>query len=181
MDSKDSNVRDFPEDIKANQEFIREALDMGASKSKIIDARSIVLGNWVKLQCQFGCENFGKMHTCPPHSPMADETSEILLDYQKAILLDADDDKNMNEIVLSLETKLRSKGFYKAFALSAQPCDLCETCTVETHCKYPEKARPTLQACGINVQETMDQQGWEPSNSWQPCSPKNNIGMVLIA
>ncbi|PIQ95758.1 MAG: hypothetical protein COV67_13125 [Nitrospinae bacterium CG11_big_fil_rev_8_21_14_0_20_56_8] len=174
------NVKQFPQSVSINQEIIEEALALGAIKSKIIQTKTIALGSWVKLQCQYGCTHFGKRYTCPPCSPTSDELSEILLDYEKALLIHGGSELKMHEIVLHLEGRFKSKGFYKAFALTPTPCDLCSPCTIETHCQYPDKARPTLQACGINVSQTVQNNGWGNSGPWAPCSSDRNIGMVLI-
>ncbi len=69
---------------------------------------------------------------------------------------------------------------YKAFALGATPCNLCETCNTEVACKYPEKARPTIKACGIDIAQTLNNIGWifDPKN--EPCSSQLPLGMVLV-
>ena len=75
----------------------------------------------------------------------------------------------------------KKKGFYKAFALGAKTCDLCDPCTVSTYCQHPEKARPTLQACGIDVATTVDKNGWADLAPNKPCSESHAIGMVLLS
>jgi predicted metal-binding protein len=81
---------------------------------------------------------------------------------------------------VQLEKLLKKKGFNKAFALSAQPCELCDPCTIATSCQFPEKARPTLQACGIDVNETINNNGWDDLGQQTPCTPNHSIGMVLM-
>ena len=125
-----------------NQELIQEALNLGCLKAKVITTKTICLAHWLKTQCQFGCPYFGSRLTCPPFTPNLEEVSELLLEYQKAILIEAPDSNKVREIVVSLEDSLKSKGFYKAFGLCATVCNLCEECTIETHCKHPTQARP---------------------------------------
>ena len=43
------------------------------------------------------------------------------------------------------------KGYYKAFAFHSGPCDLCAECDVEAPCCHPTEARPSMEACGIDV------------------------------
>lgn len=163
-----------------NQGLAEEAISLGCSKAKIILTKTILLGSWNKIQCQYGCERYGKSFTCPPCSPSVDEMSRILLDYHKAIIIESADTKTLRDIVVKLEESLKSKGFHKAFALSATACDLCETCTLETGCAYPAKARPSLRACGIDVMQTIFNNGWSLTSDMQPCSETLPIGMVLI-
>lgn len=164
----------------AYQGLAEEAISLGCSKAKIILTKTILLGSWNKIQCQYGCQHYGKRFTCPPCSPSADEMSRILLDYHKAIIIESADTKAIRDIVVKLEESLKDKGYHKAFALSATACDLCETCTLETGCAYPAKARPSLRACGIDVVQTISNNGWGLNGDLQPCSENLPIGMVLI-
>ena len=175
------NVKFLPENTRSNQELIQEAIHLGCTKAKVISTKSISTAHWMNLQCQYGCSNYGSILTCPPHTPNADEMAEILPEYEKALLINASPETNVQEVGVHLEKYLKEKGFNKAFALCAQPCDLCSPCTVTTKCQYPEKARPTLQACGIDVNETMHNNGWDDLGQQTPCTPTHAIGMVLLA
>ena len=167
------NVKSLPESIRYNQELIQEAIQLGCTKT-------ISMAHWMKLHCQYGCSQYGALLTCPPYSPSTDEMTEILGNYDKALLINADPKANVRDIVVELEQHLREKGFSKAFALCSQPCDLCAPCTVTTVCQFPEKARPTLQSCGIDVNETIHNNGWEDLGPQKPCTPNHAIGMVLL-
>ena len=174
------NIKMMPESIRSNQELIQEALDFGCAKAKVISTKAISLAHWVKLQCQFGCSNHAKLFTCPPFTPESEEMAEILEEYDQALLIYADQDTNVQEIVIHLETRFKQKGYQKAFALGAQPCKLCDPCTISTFCQYPEKARPTLQACGIDVKATVNNNGWKDVIEHKPCSDSHPVGMVLL-
>jgi predicted metal-binding protein len=177
---KTTKVTNLPRNIQSNQELIQEALDLGCVKAKVIPTKTIALARWLRLQCQYGCPHFGTRLTCPPFSPMADETSELLLDYAKALLIQASCSDAVRDIVLRLEDNLKKKGFYKAFALGAKTCDLCEACTVDTHCEFPEKARPSLRAFGIDIPKTILDNGWSLAAPPDYCNGNHPIGMVLI-
>lgn len=174
------NIKALPENIRSNQELIQEATRLGCTKAKVILTKTISMGHWMKLQCQYGCSHYGSLLTCPPYAPNAEEMSEILVDYEKALLINASPEANVREIVIHLEKLLKEKGFSRAFALCAQPCDLCEPCTIATNCQFPEKARPTLQACGIDVNVTIHNNGWDDLGPQTPCTPTHAIGMVLM-
>ncbi len=180
MESQTSNLRHLPLDFKNNKEVVQEAIDRGASRAKIIWTKTVAIGNWTRMQCQFGCPHYAKLHTCPPNTPTTDETAEILADYQRALLIYAKPDYNMREIVVSLEEAFKSKNYFRAFGMCSRPCDLCEECTIDTFCKYPEKARPTMQGCGIDVQGTVFNNGWGDVSPSKPCSSVENIGMILL-
>ncbi len=160
--------------------FRDEARNRGAVASKIIRTRLLSLGNWTRLKCQFGCEHFGRRFTCPTFTPTTHEMSDILMDYEKALVVEASDSSKVHDLVLGLEIHFKTQGFIKAFALEARPCNLCEVCTVETHCEHPEQARPTLQGCGIDVSRTLINIGWEAASHQEPCSVNQTIGIVLL-
>ncbi len=163
-----------------NHELTQEAISLGCLNAKVILTKTISLGSWNKLQCQYGCPFYAKRLTCPPYSPVVDEMAHILSDYDHALIIETPSAKQSREIGLALEANFKCKGFHKAFALSALPCDLCEVCSFETGCKYPTKARPTLYACGIDVKQTVFNNGWNVASNMQPCTETLPIGMVLI-
>lgn len=180
MSPKISKLKSLSSESREHQEIIDEAHSLGCVKAKVIQTKNIELANWVKLHCQYGCSYYGKRFTCPPCSPTTEEMSEILMDYHKAIVVEAEDSEKVLELILKVEESLRKKGFYKAFGIGALPCNLCEVCTIETNCKYPEKARPTFQACGIDVPAIMSHLGWDNGKVITPCTSSHSTGMVLI-
>lgn len=180
MVTKTSKLKNIPTEIRGHQEIIADAINLGAVKAKVIMTKNIDLGNWVKLQCQYGCSYYGKRFTCPPCSPTSDEMSEILMDYQKALAIQMKDSEKVLDVILNLEKNLKKRGFYKAFGICALPCSLCEVCTIDTVCQYPEKARPTFQACGIDVPQMMISLGWNNGKTMTPCTTSHPMGMVLI-
>ena len=73
--------------MKSIEVYCKEALEMGVEGAKVIDPRSVVTAEWVRMKCQFGCPGFGMSHCCPPHTPTPDVTRKVIDSYQKAILL----------------------------------------------------------------------------------------------
>jgi predicted metal-binding protein len=67
---------------------------------------------------------------------------------------------NLETIVDRLEAAAFKKGFKYATAFSAGKCTLCETCAgVGNRCRNPYKARPSMEAMGIDVGETARKAG----------------------
>jgi predicted metal-binding protein len=175
------NIKLISKSVISNQELIQEALDCGCTKAKVVLTQTISMAHWVNLHCQFGCSQYGKLLTCPPCTPDTDEMAEILTEYEKALLINVNSDTNVQKLVVRLENSFKQKGYTKAFGLGAQPCNLCDPCTVSTFCQHPEKARPTLQACGIDVKNTVLKNGWTELADQKPCSESHSIGMILIS
>ena len=169
----------LPKDTKINNQIIQDAIELGCVKTKLIRIKTIVLGNWLRVQCQFGCASYGKRLTCPPFTPMVDEVSDLLTEYENALLIEAEKPERVQEIVLTIEGNLKRKDYPKAFALGAMDCNLCQICSIESHCQYPTQARPSMRAFGIDIAATVINNGWSTSTGQDFCQ-NIPIGLVLI-
>jgi hypothetical protein len=97
----------------------RKALELGADKAKIIDTRTIVVEEWVRWKCLYGCPLYGKDAYHPPCAPDAASTKKVLTEYSKAIFINGQKGKALTEAAVRLEGEAYQTGFYKAFALTA--------------------------------------------------------------
>ena len=99
--------------------LLKRALELGAERAKIIDTETIVLAEWVKWKCQYGCPLFEKDPFHPPIAPDAESTKKVLKEFTKAILLNGPDGQTLTEAAVRLEGEAYHRGYYKAFALTA--------------------------------------------------------------
>ncbi|HTZ10951.1 MAG TPA: DUF2284 domain-containing protein [Candidatus Margulisiibacteriota bacterium] len=149
--------------MKKTLSYLRKrAIELGAKKAKVIPASSIKTAHWVRYKCQFGCDGFGGCLTCPPNSPTPEETQKIVDSYSKAILIHVSDrgKVDISDIVLNLEKEAFFAGYYKAFGMGAGPCRLCRECDFKNGCRHGDKARPSMEACGIDVFKTARNNGF---------------------
>jgi predicted metal-binding protein len=135
------------------------ALELGAEEAKIIKAEDVVVADWVRLKCQYGCDGYGKSLTCPPYSPTPEQTRKILSCYKYAILVRFPPDSDIHRAMAKLEREAFLSGYYSAFAMVAGPCTLCDECSLD-YCRNPELARPSMEACGIDVYSTARRAGF---------------------
>ena len=63
------------------EDFCRKAIELGAAKAKIIKAEDVIVADWVRLKCQYGCGGYGKRLSCPPYSPTPSETRKVMAGY----------------------------------------------------------------------------------------------------
>ena len=161
----------------AIEDLIKNAIDMDASSAKIIPAKDIFVEQWVRQKCQYGCGGYALRFTCPPYTPTPDETKKMLEGYSQALLIEfsnlrsGEKQPNIQEIMYELERKAFLDGFYKAFSYSAGPCKFCESCPAseidnpspfsKRMCRHQGKARPAMEACGIDVYQTAKKAGYE--------------------
>ncbi|MEN3037166.1 MAG: DUF2284 domain-containing protein [Candidatus Methanosuratincola petrocarbonis] len=70
----------MPSEEKDNrlEELCRVAASLGAEDARIINAEEVVIGNWVRMKCQYGCDGYGRNLACPPFSPTPEEFRDVL-------------------------------------------------------------------------------------------------------
>jgi len=163
------------------ERFIALAKEYGAADAKIIDPATIKTAAWVRMKCLFGCKyGRARRHCCPPNTPTHKETQEIIDCYKRAMLVHCTDDwKQPSEIIIKLEREIFLSGFYKVIGFGAGPCMLCKTCNYE-RCDNPKNARPSMEACGIDVFETAINNGFPIQVVPDRESPGNYYGLLLI-
>ena len=101
------------------ENVLEKAYELGAEKAKIIGTETIVVEEWVRWKCLYGCPLYGKDAYHPPCAPDAESVKKVLKEYSKAILLNGPKGKALTEIAVRLEGKAYNMGYYKAFALTA--------------------------------------------------------------
>ena len=177
------------------------ALEGGATAVKLISPQDVVVAQWVRTKCQFGCRHFGKRFTCPPYSPTPEETAKTLQSYHQALLVEFanldreqlrhEPKKNMVANVLgSMERAAFLSGCERAFAYEAGPCVLCPECPAEKlenpnlfckkECRRPKEARPAMEAAGIDVYSTVRRAGFEVHVVTDRAELFKCFGLVLL-
>jgi predicted metal-binding protein len=170
------------------ESFCQEARQMGVLDAVVVSPpRQVFTATWVRLRCQYGCSEYGQCLTCPPHSPTPETTRKMLDEFQSAILLHGADWKSVRHAARTLERTIFLAGYHKAFAFVCGPCWLCKTCAVAKRkrdstsaCKHPDKARPAMEAAGIDVFATARAAGLPIEVVRSEESPQNYYALVLV-
>ena len=103
--------------------------DRGFADFKWIEAKDIVVAQWVRFRCMFGCPAYGKRGTCPPNVPSIDECRQMISEYSQVAVfhfekkLEKPEDRKAwsKRIVLKLmelEREVFLSGYYKTFLIS---------------------------------------------------------------
>ncbi len=167
--------------------FCKKAIELGAAKAKIIKAEDVIVADWVRLKCQYGCGGYGKRLTCPPYSPTPSETRKAIAGYERAILMKfrsceecgnkgAED---IHRVVAEIERELFLSGYYAALGMACGPCNLCSECNLE-ECQKPDLARPSMEACGIDVFATARKAGFKIEVLTRRDEIPTCFGLVLV-
>ncbi|UFS70575.1 DUF2284 domain-containing protein [Geomonas sp. RF6] len=144
----------------------------GCRDFRWIDPAEIVVAQWVRLKCTFGCESYGRNAACPPNTPPVHECRQLLDEYRIAAIFrfpvafnDADErsgwTRKMNLELLKLEGEVIAAGHPKAFLLFVDSCNICKDCAkTRTGCRNIRMARPSAQGMAIDVIATAARFGY---------------------
>ena len=142
-----------PENISAR------ALELGADDALIFRMDQIVFDPRTLLKCMYGCEDWGKGHTCPsaPGSLKPWEYERILQRYEWGGIVHSTSKKISQDISFTLEREAFLAGHYFAFSMS--DCAICQECAgfKGKPCIAPGRARPAFHSVGIDVFATVKQ------------------------
>ncbi|MDH7594487.1 MAG: DUF2284 domain-containing protein [Methanomicrobiales archaeon] len=143
------------------EEEMKKLVDtaMGRNADAVpIASGDIVVSQWVRFKCRYGCKGYAKHLGCPPYTPSVEETRQMISEYETGLLLrfegipghpDLKPDEIpmdfhpffrdlilwVNGTVHYLEKMAFYDGFYKAFGMGAYPCIYCE----HQHCVAEEE------------------------------------------
>lgn len=133
---------------------------------------------------------------CPPFVPDYAATQRFLQEFIRGIIIqytfplngvavenfaaaDLSMSNGLLEILLNLEREAFLQNHYKAFALKAGRCRLCKECNLK-QCVNPTKARPSLEACGIDIMALANDNGYQ-AEILQAAVPELKIyGLLLV-
>ncbi|MBI4833737.1 MAG: DUF2284 domain-containing protein [Planctomycetes bacterium] len=166
----------------------------GALHAVLINARDVVLDPRTILKCRFGCTGWGNNWTCPsaPGAITVSDFARIIKYYKKALLIHTRDPapsrksglrgpsgkKLSHDISYKIEQAAYVDGNYFAFSFS--DCAVCKKCSFPRPCRAQKKARPAMQAVGIDVFATAHKQGLPLKTLKSKSDEVNWYSLVLI-
>jgi predicted metal-binding protein len=206
-------VTKVPEErlMKDLEDFRHKAMEMGAAAAEIIQASQIIVDERVRLKCTVPrCLRAGETPNCPPYAPELDVVRRAFEKFSWAILLkthlepiedyapgnrqDGVDQsllyhKKTSELVYEIELLAYKQGYHLAMGLGGGSCKdyLCHGLICQFldsgRCRFPFRARPAMEAMGIDVVDLTNKVGWKcypllDDLSQIPCAI--SVGLVLV-
>ncbi|MCU0722301.1 MAG: DUF2284 domain-containing protein [Planctomycetes bacterium] len=144
----------------------------GIADFRWIDPSAIVVANWVRMKCAFGCSEYGKNGCCPPAVPPVAECREFFREYRRAAIFRFEKrvakpgdrhawSREVNRGLLAVEREVFLAGCEKAFLLFMDTCNLCPECGgSRAACKRPRSVRPAPEAMAVDVFATVRKAGY---------------------
>jgi len=164
----------------------------GYSDYRWIEPSAIVVSQWVRMKCLFGCGEYGRNASCPPNVPTVSECRQFFGEYSEAVVfhfahaVENPEDRHewtlgINRGLSALERAVFLAGYRKAFLLAMDSCGLCKKCAgVRTECKEPRSARPTPEAMGVDVFATVQGIGYPIQVLSDYTQEMNRYAVLLI-
>ncbi len=164
----------------------------GYDDFKWFDPKTMVVSQWVRLKCEFGCPSYGKIASCPPNTPSVDECKRFFSEYTKAIVLHFQKVAPEKEVrrawsaktnvnLSKLERDIFLAGYPKAFLLFMDSCEICAECVPERKgCKEIKLSRPSPEGMAVDVFSTVRQIGYPIEVLTDPLNPMDRYAFLMV-
>ncbi len=177
------------------QRLLEKGKDYGLTAIFPFSVDKIVVAEWVRLKCYYGCNRFDSNWSCPPATPEPEKVRKIIGEYELALLLVGTKScsdfylengrKRVSQVrcwkgTISLERMLFLEGYYKAFSLIGECCALCKECAYPESCRFPQEKRPSVESFSIDVIGTLKNLGTGSTIATQTCDTYNYYGIILL-
>ncbi len=195
------------------ERYCELAREWGASGAVVVPASEIVIDERVRLKCTVPrCIRAGETPHCPPYAPDLELVRQAIARYRHAVLIKCDvkpiEDyvpghgttrqeqrrvlsyhEKSGDVVSKLEKQAYKDGYHLAMGFGGGSCKdyLCKglTCQVldSGRCRFPGRARPAMEAMGMDVVDLINKAGWQAyalldDLSQIPCAI--SVGIVFI-
>lgn len=171
-------------------QLLKRPADFGLTEAKFVHTPQICTGAAVRLRCQYTCAHTRQSDLVPPHAPTADETRRILDEYRFGLMLRRGepfgerDHRDLWRVfadqVATVERDCAERGYPRAFAVAVGTCMLLHRDDSLRPCEYASKSRPTFEAAGIDIKETLEMIQWHGMVVREEGEPFQLFALVLL-
>jgi predicted metal-binding protein len=159
---------------------------------KWIKPQDIVVAEWVRMKCMFGCGEYGRNACCPPNTPSVPDCRRFFDEYKSAVMLHFTKSvakpedrkpwsKQVNLELSKLERDVFLAGYQKAFVLFMDSCQLCRECVANrAACKNAVAARPGPEAMAVDVFATARSAGFPIEVLSEYSQVMNRYAILLV-
>ena len=177
---------------KERQKLDRMFGEKGYADYKWIDPQKIIVSQWVRMKCMFGCGEYGHSACCPPNVPSVSECERFFHEYQDAVIFrfektfDKPEDrhkwsKKVNIKLAKLERDVFLAGYERAFLLFMDSCGICADCAATREgCKEPRSARPSPESMAVDVYSTVRLFGFPVEVRTEYSQEMNRYAFLMI-
>jgi predicted metal-binding protein len=167
------SVRRKPRPAPSGQKALHDLFAKhGFTDYRWLDPAEVVVAEWVRMKCLYGCREYGRNAACPPNAPPVDACARFFREYKRAAVfhfaktVERPEDRHpwsrkLSLELLKLENEVFKAGYVKAFLIFFDSCGICLECAESrTACKEPKLSRPTADALAVDVYSTVRKLGY---------------------
>ena len=196
---ENEKVRHFRTREGISRDLLKQLLEKGKQYglTKVLPFKTeeIVVAEWVRLKCRYGCKQYSTNWCCPPATPSPEKVRAILSEYSQAVLLVGtksctdfylNNGKKRSDQVrcwkgtISLERMLFLRGYYKAFSLVGECCALCKKCAYPEECRFPQEKRPSVESFSVDVIGTLNNLGTQTNVATRTSDTFDYYAIILL-
>lgn len=194
------------------EKYRQRALELGVTDAKIISTDMILIDDRVRAKCIYPkCPRYGTNANCPPYAMELELVRKTVNSFQYAIfmkteipsklvagpeardkVLFAPSARKNHEIVSKIEAEAFFDGYHLALGFAGGSCKRlfcpdteCTALLPGQPCRYPLKARASMEGVGMNAFTMAAKVGWDIYPIGASISPEEvphalRLGIVLI-
>ncbi len=194
------------------EKYRQRALELGAHDVKIITTDMVLIDERVLAKCVYPkCHRYGTNANCPPYAMPPEQVRRIVGNFHHAVFLKLEvpsadmagteaRDKDltvparykMQEIVAKIEAEAFFDGYHLALGFACGCCKsafcpdkMCSALIPGKSCRFPLKARASMEAVGMDAFLMAAKVGWEVYPIGASVLPSEvpygvRLGLVLI-
>lgn len=178
--------------MKSRKELERLFTEHGYIDFKWINAKDIVVADWVRFKCLFGCGSSGERAFCPPNTPSVNDCRSFFSDYTDAVIfrfehtVERPEDRfawsrKVNLKLLELERDVFLAGYHKAFLLFMDECRICSECRgLPEECVNKRDSRPCPESFAVDVFATVKSAGYPIEVLTKTSQTMNRYAFLMI-
>jgi predicted metal-binding protein len=186
----ENRIQIAPGERKSLDALIRK---QGYRDYKWMDPGQIVVSQWVRMKCMFGCREYGHCAACPPNTPSVAECERFFHEYGDAVILRFPQKvkkpeerfawtRKVNLKLLKLERAVFLAGYERAFLLFMDSCCFCKECSGSREaCREPRMSRPAPEAMAVDVYSTVRKFGFPISVCTDYSQEMNRYAFLMIS
>lgn len=177
--------------MKSKAEIESILKSQGFPDYKWIDPKEIIVAQWVRVKCTFGCGDYG-LGACPPNTPSVNECDRFFKEYDNGLIIrltkyadknayPSDWSREITNRLFDIEREIFLSGYHKAFLLNQTCCTLCKDCSGNRiDCKDKTKSRPSPESFAVDVYQTVRKAGLEINVIAENPAEISKIAILLI-
>ncbi len=164
----------------------------GYEDFKWLDPKTIIVAQWVRLKCEYGCPSYGKIASCPPNTPSVEACRQFFAEYSTGLVIHFQQvapeketrrawSAKTNTRLSALERDIFLAGYPKAFLLFMDSCEICSECVPDRKaCKEPKLSRPSPEGMAVDVFSTVRQLGFPIEVLTDPGDTMNRYAFLMV-